>query len=87
MNWLTGKKTYFGAAALALTAVGGFWFGSLDANTMTALLSAALITVGLGHKFDRYLDMGVILIENAKAQQAAKSNVMAIAPAGTATQQ
>jgi hypothetical protein len=55
LNWLTGKKTYIGAAAMAATGVASFWYGKIDATTLAAMLSGALVTVGIGHKFDRQI--------------------------------
>jgi hypothetical protein len=62
MKWLTGKKTYIGAAGLAVTGVVSFWFGAIDATTLSSMLSGSLIAVGLGHKLDRYLSGGVALL-------------------------
>ena len=55
VNWLTGKKTYFGAAAMAITALVSFHYGTIDATTLSAMLSGALVAVGIGHKFDRQI--------------------------------
>lgn len=55
-NWLTGKKTYIGAGLMAASAIGGYWFGVFDFTTASTILSAATISVGLGHKGDRILE-------------------------------
>ena len=53
--WFTGKKTYFGAAALAVTGLVSFHYGTIDATTLSAMLSGSLVAVGIGHKFDRQI--------------------------------
>ena len=67
LKWLTGKKTYLGAAALAAITIASFWFGALDASQLGEALAIALAIVGLGHKFDRQKDALVEALEKAKA--------------------
>lgn len=66
LTWLTGKKTYIGAAALAITLIAGFWLGTIDATTLAAGLSTVLIIVGFGHKYDRYIAGLVAILQEAK---------------------
>jgi hypothetical protein len=54
-DWLTGKKTYIGAAALAVTGLVSFHYGTIDATTLSAMLSGSLVAAGIGHKFDRQI--------------------------------
>jgi hypothetical protein len=51
--FLTGKKTYLAAVALAALGLAGFWFGEFDAAQAMVVISIALGLAGLGHKFDR----------------------------------
>jgi ketopantoate hydroxymethyltransferase len=74
LKWLTGKKTYIGAVALALAAIAGFWFGAVDAEQLTALLSIAAIAVGLGHKGDRQVALLVEALGKANAEQEKKQS-------------
>jgi hypothetical protein len=57
MSWLTGKKTYIGAAGLAIGAVAGFHFGVYPWETAVGMLSLALAAAGLGHKYDRCIEI------------------------------
>jgi hypothetical protein len=75
MKWLTGKKTYIGAGIFAAAAVAAFWYGQIDGTQLTAALGIALSVVGLGHKFDRQIAVGVALLEAQKAKEK-----LAIAP-------
>lgn len=55
-NWMTGKKTYLGAALLFAVAVWGAWYGELPSSDSPIwALIGAILTVGLGHKADRLL--------------------------------
>lgn len=66
MKWFTGKKTYIGAAALAITLIAGFWYGTVDGTTLAAGLSTVMIVIGFGHKYDRYIALGAGLLTEAK---------------------
>ena len=68
-NWMTGKKTYIAAAALALFAVAGFWFGAIGGTQLGEALAVALGIAGLGHKFDRQIELIVEAMEAAKARK------------------
>ena len=71
-NWLTGKKTYIGAACIALAALAGFWAGVVDGTQLGEALGTALAIVGLGHKFDRQIDIFVEAMEAAKERESGK---------------
>jgi hypothetical protein len=71
LKWLTGKKTYIGAAGLAIAAIVGFWFGAIDATQLGEGLSVAFAIVGLGHKYDRLIADVVDALEAAKQKSEA----------------
>jgi hypothetical protein len=52
-KFLQGKKTYLSAAALALAAILGWYFGYIDGTQATAMLATAGIGAGLGAKSNR----------------------------------
>jgi hypothetical protein len=56
-SFLTGKKTYIGAAVLLLVAVAGLWYGQLDATGAGVIAGFALVALGLGHKAEKYADL------------------------------
>jgi hypothetical protein len=69
MQWLTGKKTYIGAAAMAATSLVSFWYGKSDATTLFQMLSGALVVVGIGHKFDRQLQSVTDFLQQERSGQ------------------
>jgi hypothetical protein len=75
MKWLTGKKTYIGAAVLALAAIVGFWYGAIDGVQLTQALGVAFAIVGLGHKADRQIAAAVAALEAAKAARTDAASV------------
>jgi hypothetical protein len=75
LKWLTGKKTYIGAAGLAIAAIAGFWFGAIDATQLGEALSVGFAIVGLGHKYDRLIADVVAALEAAKQKSEATATV------------
>ena len=67
-EWLKGKKTYLGAAGLAITGLAGFWFDVYDLGTAGLILSAALAAAGLGGKLDRHRDLVLKFLESQKSK-------------------
>jgi hypothetical protein len=72
-NWLTGKKTYIAAAALAAIAAAGFWFGAINGTQLGEALAVAAGLVGLGHKLDRQIAFAVAALEQARTAKAVEA--------------
>lgn len=70
VTFLQGKKTYISAAALALVAVLGWWFGALSNANALAVLSAAGVAAGLGAKSERYGQLVLTALSNVRDAQA-----------------
>lgn len=77
MKWLTGKKTYIGAAGVAITAVVGFWLHTIDRTMATALLFAAFSQMGLGLKVDRYIEIAIGVLQQKRDEHDAKEPLTA----------
>jgi hypothetical protein len=73
-QFLQGKKTYLSATAIALTAICGWWFGTLDNTQAVALLSVAGAAAGLGAKSQRTAE--TVLTTLADLRQAQAKNVV-----------
>lgn len=69
MNFFTGKKTYIGAAILALAACAGYYVGSFDGPTTTLFLGTALTAAGLGSKVQRYAPAILASLQEIKKVQ------------------
>ncbi len=54
LKLLEGKKTYIGAAIIAISGLAGYHYGAIPIEGATAMLGAACATAGLGNKCDRY---------------------------------
>jgi hypothetical protein len=67
---LQGKKTYISAAALALVAILGWWFGALSQANALALLCLAGASAGLGAKSERYAQATLAALSNVRDAQA-----------------
>src|SRR5262245_50584749 len=68
-EFLQGKKTYIGAAGLALTSILGWWFGALNGVLATGMLTAAFSIAGLGAKSDRLASETFEALNEAKRVQ------------------
>jgi hypothetical protein len=68
---LQGKKTWIGAACLALVGAVGYVTGSMSGTAAAMLISLALTAFGLGDKADRYSKAIVAELQEAKTVQQA----------------
>jgi len=68
LQFLTGKKTYLGAAGLAIAALAGFYFDVYAWETAVGMISLALVAVGLGHKYDRFIEKALLLLRAQKGR-------------------
>lgn len=67
-SWLSGKKTYIVAGAIALATVAGVFFGKVDFSQAAGLLGFAGAICGLGAKVDRHAaQMTALLTDVANA--------------------
>jgi len=72
-NFLQGKKTYIGAAGLALIAILGWWFGALSGTIASGMLAAAFGIAGLGAKGDRLAALTLEAMSEAKRVQSLRA--------------
>lgn len=72
-EFLLGKKTYISAAALALIAIAGWWFGYIGGTQAMAMLATAGGIAGLGAKSQRTAEITMAaLTEVHHAQNTAR---------------
>jgi len=69
-EFLQGKKTYIGAAALALVAILGWWYGVVNATVASGMLAAAFSVAGLGAKSQRTADAVLTVLAEVRDAQA-----------------
>jgi hypothetical protein len=72
-DFLQGKKTYIGAAALALIAILGWWFGAVSGTVASGMLAAAFGIAGLGAKGDRLTALTFEALNEAKRVQSLRA--------------
>jgi hypothetical protein len=72
-EFLQGKKTYLSAAAIALIAVCGWWYGVLDDTKALALLGVAGVSAGLGAKSERNAEAVLTVLRDIRQVQAKDS--------------
>jgi hypothetical protein len=75
-KFLQGKKTYISAAALALAAILGWWFGAINDANALALLSLAGAAAGLGAKSQRNAELMMAALGSVRAAQAGHTSVI-----------
>lgn len=68
-DFLKGKKTYIGAAALALVSIFGWWFGALNGTIASGMLAASFGIAGLAAKGDRLAAATMEALNEAKRVQ------------------
>lgn len=66
IRWLQGKKTYIGAAAIAVAATVLFFRGQVDTPTFSIALGASVAIAGLSAKLNRYLPDMVMALEDVQ---------------------
>ncbi|HKV94899.1 MAG TPA: hypothetical protein VJW20_20305 [Candidatus Angelobacter sp.] len=69
VKFLQGKKTYLSAFVIALAAICGWWFNTLDNSQAMALLGIAGTAAGLGAKGERYAAAALTILEDLRQAQ------------------
>lgn len=65
-QFLTGKKTYLGAAILAIAGLLGYLHDVYTYETALAILGLATVSLGLGDKYDRFVVKALELLKAHK---------------------
>jgi hypothetical protein len=69
-QFLQGKKTYFSAIVIAIAALCGWWFGTIDNATAVAMLGVAGAAAGLGAKSQRTAEIFLSTLADLRQAQA-----------------
>jgi len=77
-DFLKGKKTYIGAAGLALVAIIGWWVGAINGTVCSGMLAAAFGIAGLGAKGNRLAEVTMEALNEAKRVQQQRASGQSI---------
>jgi hypothetical protein len=85
VKWLQGKKTYIGAAVIAIAVIVGFFYGVVSADSLAIGLGAAISVAGMAAKTERYLSAGVAILTDIKGRQYSAAATEAVGIAAQAS--
>jgi hypothetical protein len=69
-KFLQGKKTYFSAIVIAIAALCGWWFGTINSTQAIAMLATAGAAAGLGAKSERAAEAVLSMLADLRKAQA-----------------